>query len=129
MSWIISFFKSEKTQLDRATKILTTVRKDIEDFMECEDLNKHGFDEYGIGIDYVEPHTFVQQPYGYHRYKITSSTSLVFNIRFHNGGIEAVYLDYNGSLGFDISGQKWAIWLKEIFKERGMLEIPKIDEN
>ena len=91
--------------------------EDFEIFMENikgnEDIGP--FSEYGLCFDYVEPGTFKGQRKGYHRYQM-SYGGPSDEIRFYsNGKIEYVYLDWFCGVGFDVTKEDWAIWLKDRF--------------
>lgn len=83
------------------------------------------FNEYGLSWDYVELGTFTDQTGDYFRYQLSFGGPSE-EIRFHpDGNIEFVYLDWFCGVGFDISNEDWAVWLKETLEDIEMIAFEK----
>ena len=93
---------------------LEKTKEAMEAFMEDpEDNEDYGsFYEYGLALDVVEDED--TQDIDYIRYQM-SWGGPSDEVRFHTDGlIEYVYMDWSCGVGFDISRQDWAIWLKDM---------------
>lgn len=75
------------------------------------------FYNYGLSFDFVDAGTFDDQKEGYYRYQLSWGGPSE-EIRFYqDGSIIFVYLDWFSGVGFDVSGEDWALWLKNFFEE------------
>lgn len=75
------------------------------------------FCKYGLSFGFVDAGTFDDQKEGYYRYQLSWGGPSE-EIRFYqDGSIIFVYLDWFSGVGFDVSGEDWAIWLKNFFEE------------
>ena len=100
--------------------------EDFKRFMEARDLEDAGDDlgsfyDYGLSFDYVELGTFKPQEEDYFRYQLSwggGSDEVRF---FVDGTMEYVYLDWFCGVGFDVTREDWAIWLKDWFSGGDML--------
>lgn len=71
--------------------------------------------EYGLSYDYCELGTFNDQTEDYFRFQL-SWGGPSDEIRFYEDGtIEYVYLDWFCGVGFDVTGEDWAQFIKEWF--------------
>jgi len=129
---------SDNTILEKGEKYLESTLEDLRFYMENgtemdEDFdpdNLHLFNQdkldiyqgfqdrgsfydYGLSFDFVEAGTFEDQPEGYYRYQF-SYGGPSDEMRFHpDGTIEYVFMDWFCGVGFDVTGEEAAEWLKD----------------
>lgn len=101
--------------------------KDFEDFMKADDLEKaimrngetNNFFDYGLSFDYSEIDE--KEKTDYFRYQL-SWGGPSDEVRFYEDGtIEYVYLDWFCGVGFDVTNEDWARWLKDFYAGADML--------
>lgn len=84
--------------------------------------------DYGLSIDYVAPGTFEEQNEGYLRYQLSyGGPSDELRFYFSPGAkapykIVYAYLEWGKGVGFDVTGEEWAIWVWDQFYEVGTVE-------
>lgn len=75
------------------------------------------FNNYGLGFGFVDAGTFNDQKEGYYRYQL-SWGGPSDEIRFYQDGtVEYVFMDWFCGVGFDVTGEDWAEWLKGWFED------------
>lgn len=117
-----SHFKNRISDLEKLWK---AYKEDPE--KQVEDLGN--FNEYGLCFDYVAPHTFEDQKWGYFRYQLSwggPSDEFRFYCDENLNPIEIEYwfLDWFDGASITLSGKNYAL-LEEIFqdfKECGTVE-------
>lgn len=122
----VSFLNGDDELKTRGLRSLESTAKDIQTFMNAEDLEDAGelgsFYDYGLSIDYILPEG---KDGGFLRYQL-SWGGPSSEIRFYEGDfIEYVFLDWGVGVGFDVTNEDWAQWLKEWFEEIGAFEEEK----
>ena len=94
----------------------TEMRDAIRKFDEIGNLY-----EYGLSYDYCELGTFDDQKEDYFRFQL-SWGGPSDEIRFYfDGTIEYVYLDWFSGVGFDVTGEDWAEFIKSWFEDCDMM--------
>jgi hypothetical protein len=84
--------------------------------------NNISFYDYGLSFDYVELGTFNNQNEDYFRFQLSWGGPSE-EIRFYNDGtIIFVYLDWYSGVGFDVTSEDWAEFLKYFFEECGYID-------
>ena len=94
----------------------TEIRDALRKFREAGDLYN-----YGLSYDYCELGTFNDQKEDYFRFQL-SWGGPSDEIRFYEDGtIEYVYLDWFCGVGFDVTGEDWAEFIKSWFESCDMM--------
>lgn len=131
-----TFLNGDSNLKEKGFKYYSSRRQDFEGFMRygfsSDDINDDDesakdasdffdsvgdFFDYGLSFDFVDAGTFDDQTEGYYRFQLSwggSSDEIRF---YHDGRIEYVYLDWGVGVGFDVSYQDWAQWLKFTLEE------------
>lgn len=105
--------------LERALNCLDGTIEDMNIFMkDPEGTEETGpFYEYGLCFDYVEPDTFEDQTEGYYRFQLSwGGPSDEFRF-YSDGSIEYVYLDWFTGIGWDVTGEDWAEFIRSMFED------------
>lgn len=114
---------SEHNLKETGLKYMQSRIEDFRVFMDNDEGNEDTgpFNEYGLGYDYVELGTWDNQEDDYFRYQL-SWGGPSDELRFHEDGtIEYVYMDWFCGVGFDVTGEDWAEWVKEWFNGCDMM--------
>ena len=85
------------------------------------------FYEYGLSFDYVELGTFSDQQEDYFRYQLSWGGGSEEFRYYDDGTIIFVYLDWNCGVGFDVTGEDWAEFVRDMFEMDFHLERGKYD--
>jgi len=114
-------FKNGDVNMEEATRAFTIVSESMKAYMSDPKLYEEGdddlpsFNNYGLSFDAVE-----DDDDRYYRYQICWGGPQ-YEIRFRHNQIEFVYLDWLVGVGFDITNETWAQWLKDLFIDIGMM--------
>lgn len=109
--------------LDELREVLRSGKWDFADMRNA--LRK--FDDigsiynYGLSYDYCELGAFNDQTEDYFRFQLSwggPSDELRF---YADGSIEYVYLDWFSGVGFDVTGESWAKFIKDWFEGCDMM--------
>lgn len=101
---------------------------EIREFIRLHEQLGSWFD-YGLSYDYVELGTFDDQDEDYFRFQMSwggPSDELRF---YEDGTIIYVYLDWFSGVGFDVTGEVWAEWVKEWFDGAAMMDFQEKRES
>lgn len=80
------------------------------------------YNEYGISFGYVELGTFDDQEEDYFRYQFSWGGPSEELRLYKDGTIVFAYMDWFCGVGFDVTGEYWAEWVREDFEGMGMLD-------
>lgn len=93
-----------------------------------QNRNLPPFHEFGLSYDYVEGEweedeegEEVETEEPFFRYQISWGGPSE-EVRFYEGRTEYVYLDWFCGVGFDVTGEDWAEWLREEFDQLDMMD-------
>lgn len=111
-----------KYETDSEESFFESVTEEAADLDELETaIAKYrdvgSFNDYGLDFSLVEAGTFDDQKESYYRYQLSYGGPSE-EIRFYRDGtIVFVYLDWFSGVGFDVTGEDWAEWLKDFFTD------------
>lgn len=119
-----TFLNGTKDTANAGEEHLKSRSDDFKAFMKMRDLEKTAYDddgneignfyEYGLSFEF---HEATDKMDGYYSY-LLSYGGPSEEVRFHeDGNIEFVYLDWFVGVGFDVTNEPWAIWLKDWFTD------------
>ena len=117
----ITFLNGDEKFKERGLRALEATARDIRAFMEAaeedgepytEDLGH--LDEYSLSLEYHEPDGYKSGYFGL----LLSWGGPSDEIRFYEGGaIEYVFLDWFVGVGFDVTNEDWAQWIKSHYED------------
>jgi hypothetical protein len=118
-----TFLNGDKAFKERGLRHLESRKADINVFMKADDLENTGelgsFFDYGLHFDYVE--IYGKKKNDYFRYQL-SYGGPSDELRFYaDGDIDYVFLDWFTGVGFSVTGEDWAEWLENWFKDCGLM--------
>jgi hypothetical protein len=119
-----TFVNCKDETRQRAERHLLGRKNDFGVFMNDMDGNEEtgSFYDYGLSFDYVELDTFDDQEEDYFRYQFSwGGPSDELRI-YEDGTLVYVFLDWFEGIGFDVTGEEWAEWIKQTFEETCMLD-------
>jgi len=115
------FAKRGKQHLESTAEVMQMYSDNYEIYEEGND-DYPCFYDYGLGFDFVESDGDYNDGAPYFRYQM-SYGGPSDEVRFYESGmIEYVFLDWFVGVGFDVTDEPWAQWLRDNFEGIGMLD-------
>jgi hypothetical protein len=117
----LSYMRSRAENFENYMKFGTDsedIDEDDEDNKEAVEFfyNTGSFFDYGLSFDFVSIDTFDDMDEAYYRFQLGWGGPSD-EVRFYEDGtIEYVYMDWGTGVGFDVSLENWAMWLKDWFE-------------
>ena len=117
-----TFLNGDQEHKQRGLDYLKSTKETIESFMALknpwDDRTEDGDSmiEYGLSFDYCGIDPEKEDDKEYYRYQMSwGGPSDEIRI-FEDGTLEYVFLDWFVGVGFDVSDEDWAKWLKDWFE-------------
>lgn len=115
--------EDEGAFIDKLYMECSEVSEILEACRKFEDLPE--MNEYGLSYDYVELGTFDDQEEDYFCYQLSWGGPSE-EIRFYESGmIEFVYLDWFCGVGFNVTHEEWAEFIRDWFEDIGMMDFER----
>lgn len=124
-------FFSKCTNEDEET-FLSYLEYNMSDFTTVEELEQMiqlhktigSFYDYGLSFDFVDAEK--GEP-GFYRYQFSYGGPSEELRIYEDGNIVFVYLDWFSGIGFDVTGEDWAEWVRDWFEDVGSINWDSLD--